>query len=219
MTYLNLSPDELLTTTRSVRKRLDFDRPVALDLIYECLEIALQAPTGSNSQNWHFVVVTDSEKKLALAEIYRRAWASYRNSPRSVYFINQETGESRTTQQRVASSAEYLQENMHRVPVMLIPCLAGRMDPASCTSATAAARYGSVLPATWSFMLAARARGLGTSLTTLHLMFEEEAARVLNIPYAEVTQVCLVPIAYAIGTEFSPAVRKDTESVLHVNKW
>jgi nitroreductase len=120
-------------------------------------------------------------------------------------------------QQRIFESAKYLADNMHRAPVLLIPCFTGRAESGGAIGQ--ASQYGSVLPAAWSFMLAARARGLGTAWTTLHLMFEQEAAKVLGIPYDQVTQTALIPVAYTKGTEFKAGSRKPLEPVLHVNGW
>ena len=216
MPQLNLTPDQLLTTTRSVRKRLDFTRPVEPEVIRECLEIALQAPSGSNSQQWHFVVVTDADKRLALAELYRKSFAVYR--AKRAEAIQQNANSPRgAIQQRVANSADYLAEHLHEVPVHLIPCIVGRTD--GLPSNQQAGVWGSILPATWSFMLAARARGLGTAWTTLHLPYEKEAAAALELPYEKIMQAALIPVAYTQGTDFSPAAREPLDTILHWNKW
>jgi nitroreductase len=216
---LNLTPDELLSTTRSVRRRLDFDRPVEMSLIKECLELAIQAPSASNAQGWHFVVVTDPEKKARLAEVYRKAWDIYSRPFRNRIVTQEKALSEQTTGERVATSAAYLAENLHRAPVMLIPCMSGRTDDANTNTVRQASLYGSILPAVWSFMLAARARGLGSSFTTLHLMYEREAAAVLGIPYERVTQTALIPVAYTKGQNFKPAERKPLETVLHLESW
>ena len=214
----DLTIDELLSTTRSVRKRLDLEKPVDMNLIRECLELAIQAPSGSNSQGWHFVVVTDAEKKFALGEIYRKGWAVYSRPQRSRATTRE--GEAHTTQERVVSSAGYLAEHMHEVPVMVIPCIEGRVDSLSSNaSARQAVFYGSILPATWNFMLAARSRGLGTCWTTLHLMNEKAAADVLGIPYETVTQCALIPVAHTKGLDFKPAERKPIDTILHLEGW
>ncbi len=220
---LDLSPDELLSTTRAVRKRLDLERPVPMEAVRECLSLALQAPTGSNAQGWHFVLVTQAEKRRALAELYRKAFAVYRDMPVSAHRAESEAADPAYAAQmtRVVSSAEHLAENLERVPVHLIPCVAGRLDQVQGPGAVLAqaSLYGSILPAVWSFMLAARSRGLGTAWTTLHLMHEKEAADLLGIPYDEITQVALVPLAWTIGTDFKPARRKPMEDVVHLNEW
>ncbi len=216
MALLNLTPDELLTTTRSVRKRLDLTRPVEMELIRECLQLAIQAPTGSNRQNWHFVVVTDAEKRKTIADYYRRSYTRYRNSPASAAALTENTPRAQV-QQRVASSADYLAEHLHEVPVFVIPCFEGRVD--GKPSAVQASMWGSILPAVWSFMLAARVRGLGTSWTTLHLAYEREVAEVLGIPYEQITQAALIPVAYTLGTDFKPAPREPLDSILHIDRW
>jgi nitroreductase len=211
-----LSVDEVLTTTRAVRKRLDLNRPVPAQLIRECLDIALQAPTGSNRQGWHFVVVTDPDVRARLAQLYRRSFALYRDSPGSAANVATDDAERAATQQRVASSADHLAEHLHEVPALLVPCITGRAGDHALAQASL---YGSVLPAVWSFMLAARARGLGTAWTTLHLRYEQDAAALLGVPYPDVTQVALVPIAYAQDTAFKPAPRAPLDDVLHWDRW
>jgi nitroreductase len=218
MSLLNLTPDQLLTTTRSVRKRLDFSRPVEPEVIRECLEIALQAPTGSNAQHWHFIVVTDAEKRKALGAIYKRAWDIYsQNAEETIAKRYANKPERIQTQKRIVTSSSYLAEHMGDVPVHLIPCITGRLEGAATVGQAGA--WGSILPATWNFMLAARARGLGSAWTTLHLMFEQEAAEVLGIPYAKITQAALIPVAYTQGTDFKPAPRESLDTVLHWNGW
>jgi nitroreductase len=214
---LPLTPDELLTTTRAVRKRLDFDRPVEMSVIRECLEIALQAPSGSNAQGWQWMVITDPAKRREIADIYRRAFAIYESGPMAADKIHADDPLMAPVQQRVFASAKYLADNMHRPPVLLIPCFLGRAESGGAIGQ--ASQYGSLLPAAWSFMLAARARGLGTAWTTLHLMFEQDAAKALGIPFEQVTQTALIPVAYTKGTDFKPGARKPLEPVLHVNKW
>lgn len=216
---LNLTADEVLTTTRAVRKRLDFDRPVEDEVIRECLDIALQSPSGSNAQNWLFLVVTDDAKRVALADLYRQSFDSiYRNSDlaASVAYSGEDPARI-ATQDRVMDSASYMADNFHRAPVFLIPCLPMKIDGAA--NMMASSMLGSILPATWSFMLAARERGLGTSWTTLHLVFEEQAAEILDIPFDEVSQVALIPVAYTKGTDFKPAQREPADSVTYWNTW
>ncbi len=218
MAKLGLSADEVLTTTRAVRRRLDLARAVDPDAIRECLDIALQAPTGSNRQNWHFVVVTDPATIAALGDVYRRGMLTYRDLVGEQSTITPaDQDRYRRITSRVMTSSEHLIANIHRVPGMLIPCLDGRFE--GRPSLTYAAQFGGVIPATWSFMLAARERGIGTCWTTVHLGAEAEAADVLGIPFASVTQVALVPFAYTIGTEFKPARREPLDRVLHWDRW
>ncbi len=217
MPHLDLTPDELLTTTRTVRKRLDFARPVEPDVLKECLEIAIQAPSGSNRQDWHFLIVRDASKRLALAELYRKSYQNYLTSPGAVNKLFAEDQERYLTQQRIMHSTAYLAEHLQEVPVYLIPCVNGRME--NLSSGDQASRWASILPATWSFMLAARARGLGAAWTTFHLDYEEEAAQILGIPYQEITQAALLPVAYTLGTTFKPAPRTPVENIIHWDQW
>jgi nitroreductase len=213
---LNLTADEVLTTTRSVRKRLDFDRPVERSVLEECIEIALQAPTGSNSQGWAFVVVEDAGKKKAIADYYGKNFDVYANSPASAPY---KEGDLRAAQaDGVRSSAMYLRENFHRVPYMVIPVIRGRIAY-DAPGATSAGFWGSILPAAWSLMLAARERGLGSAWTTLHLPNEKEVAELLGIPYDKWSQAGLFPIAYTIGTDFKPAKRLPTNEFIHWDTW
>jgi nitroreductase len=218
MPLLDLSPDELLSTTRSVRKRLDFSREVEPELIQECLELAVQAPTGGNSQSWHFVVVTDAQQRQALGDIYRKGFEIYRESiARSAAAVSKLPAERQETLRRVLDSTVYLVEHIHEAPVLLVPCVWGRVD--GFNAIEQAGVWGSILPAVWSFMLAARSRGLGTCWTTFHLFYEQEAAEVLGIPYERVSQVGLIPVAYTLGTGFKPAPRVPMEKIVHWNKW
>lgn len=211
---LNLSTDELLTTTRSVRKRLDFDKPVSREVIMECLNLALQAPTGSNAQGWQWVFVTDPAKKKALADIYRSNANPYLDLPAP------EHGDIRDEQiGAVMSSAKFLNENFEKAPVLMVPCLEGRPDGAP--AGMQASYWGSLLPAAWSFMLALRSRGLGSAWTTLHLLGdgEKQAAEVLGIPFDKYAQAGLFPIAYTKGTDFKPAKRLPAEQLTHWDTW
>lgn len=210
-----LTADEVLTTTRAVRKRLDLDRPVARELLLECLQVAVQAPTGSNRQEWHFVFVDDPAQKQAIADHYGRAWDRYNALPRPRYAEGDVRGERLP---RVVSSAMYLRQRMHEAPWLMIPCIRGRLREGA-TTAEQAGLWGSIVPAFWSFLLAARARGLGTAFTTLHLVYEREVAEVLGIPFEEYTQAGMTPIAYFTGDGFRPAVRLPLADVVHWNGW
>lgn len=214
---LSLSPDELLSTTRSVRKRLDLTRPVEPELIQECLELAAQAPTGGNSQGWHFVVVTDPDKRRQLGEWYAEGFAAMYGNPEAVVAgLPQDDPSYVETTRRVIGSAQYLAEHMGEVPVHVIPVIEGRTD--AFPVAWQAGIWGSLLPATWSFMLAARSRGLGTCWTTLHLVQEKAAAELLGLP-DNVMQGALIPVAHTLGTDFKPAPRRDLSRVIHHDTW
>ena len=207
--------DHLLTTTRSVRKRLDFGRPVPPALVQECIDIALQAPTGSNAQGWSFVVVTDAAKRKALADLYRQAFQFYVDNPD--FRASYEPQDLRAKQMpRILDSATYLAEHLHEAPVHVIPCIQGRVEQAGVIGQ--ASVYGSILPAAWSFMLAARSRGLGSAWTTLHLIHEKEAAELLGIP-AHVTQTALLPVAWFTGASFKPAKRLPASTCTHWDAW
>jgi nitroreductase len=218
MPQLKLSADEVLTTTRAVRKRLDFDRPVEMSVLRDCLNIALQAPSGSNSQGWHFILVTDPAKKAAIAKLYLQAFDDYEAGPAQPTKQHLDDPSMAPTQQRVLSSARFLADNLARVPAMLIPCCTGRPDTPGLPQGVIASIYGSILPAVWSFMLAARERGLGTCWTSLHLTYEKDVAALLGIP-DDIAQVALIPIAYTRGTDFKAAPRKDLDKVLHTDRW
>jgi nitroreductase len=204
--------DELLATTRAVRKRLDFDRPVPRAVIEECLELAIQAPTASNSQTWRWMVVDELDKKKAIADLYRQTSNQYlsRSAERA-----KERGEAQTI--RVYDSAEFLAQNLERAPVFVIPCVQGR-PPEGSPVLNIVSAMGSIFPAVWSFQLALRARGLGSALTTLHLVHEKEAAAILGIP-ENVMQVALLPVGYTKGTDFKRAERPPVSTITHWNQW
>ena len=203
--------DALLSTTRAVRKRLDLDRSVPREVILECLELAIQAPTASNSQTWRWLVVDDADKRLALAELYRKGALPYLNAGLKSAPENAEQSG------RVRASALWLAENLEKVPAMVIPCVEGR-PPEGAPTLMLGSLFGSIYPAVWSFQLALRARGLGSALTTLHLLHETEAAELLGIP-DNVMQVGLLPVGYTIGTDFKPAVRAPVSGITHWNAW
>jgi len=206
----------VLTTTRSVRKRLDFERPVPRELLLECVEVAVQAPTGGNRQGWQFVIVTDLDKRRAIGELYKKSFEIYAGSGRPHY----ERDDPRREQfPRVAISAQYLADRMHEVPAMLIPCIEGRVDRPGVSNLEIAGAFGSILPAAWSFMLAARARGLATAWTTLHLRYEREAAELLGIPYDHYTQAALITVGFHTGGEFKPAERVPLDKLVHWDQW
>src|SRR5215213_2068463 len=188
---LELTPDQLLATTRSVRRRLDLTRPVERQVLEECLRLAQQAPTASYAQNWHFVVVTDPRRRAGAAADARVG--------------------------RISDAVRYLADHIHEVPVHVVPCVQGRTDRAPVV--VQASRWGSIIPAAWSFMLAARARGLGTVWTTFHLRHEREAAELLGIPFDQVMQAALIPVAYTLGTDFKPAARHPLDTMVHWDRW
>ena len=208
--------DHLLTTTRSVRKRLDLERPVDIEVIRECLEIAIQAPTGSNIQSYHFMVVTDEEKRAKIGEYYGKAWKGYASQVNKSGPSNPDDPRAQRATQTL-SSAAYLAENLHRVPALVIPCIKGRVESREPVVALAS-QFGSIMPAAWSFMLALRSRGLGSAWTTLHLFFEREVAELLDIP-DDIMQVALLPVAYYTGDDFRLAKRIPARDRTHINSW
>jgi nitroreductase len=202
---LPLNPDELLTTTRAVRKRLDLERPVPMEVVREALSVALQAPSGSNSQSWQWIVVTDPDVRAQIAAIYSRAFANYTAM----------VGEPADgAQARMNDSARYLNEIMGQVPVLVI----GAIQAGAELPENQAGLWGSLFPAAWSFALALRARGLGSTWTSMHLAYEQELAEILGLP-ADVHQGVMFPVAYTKGTDFKPGPRADLDAVLHLNGW
>ncbi len=211
-----MDADHVLATTRAVRKRMDLGRPVPRELLTECLDLALQAPTGGNRQGWQWMVVTDTAKKLRIGELYRDSWYKYAGEGRPEYAA----GDPRAAQlPRVVTSARFLADHMGAVPVLLIPCIEGRVDRPGVSNMEMAGLYGSILPGVWSFMLAARARGLGTAYTTLHLRYEKEIAELLGIPYDRYTQAALITVGYFTGEDFKAAERIPLEQVAHWDSW
>ena len=201
--------DALLSTTRAVRKRLDFDRDVPDDVLLECLQLAVQAPTGSNRQGWRWLVIRDEAKKKALGELYMKGGGSYLADAAKDVEDGSQTG-------RVMTSAMYLAERLHESPVIVIPLIIGRLEDESTGSA--AGMFGSIIPAIWSFQLALRSRGLGSCYTTLHLRCEDEAAELLEIP-SHMTQAALLPVAYTLGTDFKAAARPPVEEITYLDTY
>lgn len=213
---LDLDPDALLTTTRVVRRRLDLTRPVDIAVVRECLTIALQAPSGGNAQRWHWLVITDPEQRAAIGELYRRAVVGYQDAAVPVAQQYPDDPDRAATQQRVADSTAFLGEHMGEVPVLVIPCI--QLPGDDLPEGNQAWLWGSLLPAAWSYMLACRARGLGTAWTTLHFAYEDEVGKLLGLP-PNVRTGCLIPTAYYTGTTFKPAAREPLEKVMHLDRW
>lgn len=202
--------DSLLTTTRAVRKRLDLDRPVERQVLLDCINIAQQSPTGGNRMRWHWMVVQDEAKRRELGQIY---W----DSSEDYFTTEQPAGDHDLAQtERVRDSARYLREVMGRAPALVIPCAAG--VPSEMPLAGQASFFGSIIPATWSFMLALRSRGLGSCYTTLHLNQHQRTSDLLGIPDGY-TQIALLPVAYTRGTEFKPVKRPPVEEIVSFDTW
>lgn len=214
---LKLGADELLTTTRSVRLRLDFERPVEREVIEDCIRVAQQAPSASNSQAAHFVVVTDPAKKAALADLWRKGRSVYAALPIAWQNYRYEDPGHAATIPAMGRSVTHLAANLERAPALVVPCIGFRTDRTDVMFQ--ALVWGAVLPSVWSFCLAARERGLGTCWTTIHLAYEREAAELLGIPYDDVMQVALLPVAYTLGTDFKPARRLPLDRIVHWDAW
>ncbi|HEX6311792.1 MAG TPA: nitroreductase family protein [Acidimicrobiia bacterium] len=219
MTVPDLSFDEVLTTTRAVRRRLDLERPVSRAVVEECLRLAFQAPNGSNQQTWGWVLVDDPDIRAEMARIYVAAMDDYIARPRrsASSVPRSDSPAAAQSAARMTASVLHLREHFHEVPVLLVPTVAGRLEGRSIFDQ--ASRWGSIIPAVWSFMLALRSRGLGSAWTTLHLHREEEMAGLLGIPYGKCTQAGMFPVAYTIGTEFHPADRSRSEERIRWNHW
>lgn len=215
---LNLTVDEVLTTTRTVRKRLDLTRPVPRSVVEECMTLALQAPNGSNNQSFEYVIVEDAAMRAKVADIYRQGMQHFIDmiaADPSIYSAR-DIGRA-TRREQMSVSTAYLNEHMHEVPLLVIPTLKGRMEGENVFYQ--ASTWGSIWPTTWSFMLALRSRGLGSALTTVHLWKEREMAELLGIPFADYTQSGLIPVAYTIGTDFKPGERVPAATVMHWDRW
>jgi nitroreductase len=205
--------DALLLTTRSVRKRLDFDRPVPKEVIRRCLELSQQAPTGSNRQGWRWIVVTAPEKRAAIADVYRKGAGTYLEESQ-----RQAEASGAAQDARVFASAKYLADNIQKAPVHVIPCISIAHLQAEPPRHAWAGLMGSIMPAVWSFQLALRARGLGSTLTTFHLRHADETAKLLGLP-DDMMQAALLPVAYTLGTDFKPAKRPLVDEIVHWERW
>jgi len=214
MEHLDLTSDELLTTTRAVRKRLDLSKPVTRSVVEECLQIALQAPNGSNRQTWNWVVVDDADTRAAMADIWRAGAADLGAAAAAMAAPARPPAER---QPEIMESVSWLNEHMHEVPVLVVAAVDGRPEGASMF--TQATMWGSVLPAVWSFMLALRSRAMGSCWTTVHLEREHEMAELLGIPISDVSQVGLFPVAYTVGTAFRPGARAASADTIRWNRW
>lgn len=216
MKPLDLTALELLTTTRAVRLRLDYDRPVEKDVLRRCVEIALQAPSGSNKVPLQFVMVTDPDLRLALGEDYRECFGAYQASAGYIGKVDKGDPAFNAQQQRTARSAEALAENIHRAPAIVVACSLTSVRDVPPHRAVATA--GSLHPGAWSFMLAARLYGLGTCWTAMTLAPGARTPSLLGIP-DDVTLGCLTPVAYTRGTAFRPTLRPEPDSVIHWEGW
>lgn len=216
---LGLTADQVLTTTRAVRRRLDLTRPVPRELIQEAVKIATQAPSGRNQQQWDFVFVDDPATKADMADLWRAGLST--GNPYEQHGLPIPTRGSFASAEwaRIRGSLGYLIEHLHEVPVLMVPVVRVATRTELNTVHGQANSWGSVIPATWSFMLAARDRGLGTCWTIGHLAYEREMADLLGLPFDTTVQVALTPIAFTIGTDFKAGPRVDDRNFSHWNRW
>mgnify|MGYP000350738989 CR=1 FL=1 len=218
--------DVVLTTTRAVRRRLDFDRPVGREVIEECLRLAQQATMGSNQEDWRFVAVTDPARKAAIAALYREVWRETverplaSREPATVARLDpavRESGAARAAQARTLASVKYLVDNLERVPVLVFPCSV-KPVPAHVLGDRASGYYGSIVPVTWSFQLALRSRGLGSVLATAIVYRSGPLAEILELPEG-CHPFAMVPVAYTTGLDFRPAPRRPVGEILRWERW
>jgi nitroreductase len=208
------SVDLALTTTRSVRRRIDWQRPVPRDVIERCIDIATQAPTGLSLEAWRFLVISEPERKRQIAELYRRGFERLAE-------LRAERTRRPGLDATLANAAppkkalRDLADRLHEMPVLILVCMLGRPDEGV---ARQVGFYGSILPAAWSLMVALRARGLGSTWTSLHLMHERESAELLGIP-EDVTQTVLLPVGYMRDAVLAPAPRKGAREVTYWEEW
>ncbi|TDE10100.1 nitroreductase family protein [Jiangella asiatica] len=203
--------DHLLSTTRAVRRKLDLDREVEPEVIAQCLRLAVQAPTPGPSQSWRWLVVRDQETRGRIAELFREVGAQYMRDRIAVAGA----AANEAPMKRILESGQHLVDIIDRVPVLVIPCVVGRPTGRNAADSVF---YGGIFPAVWSFQLALRSRGLGSTLTSYHLEREEQAARILGIPDG-VTQVGLLPVAYTTSQDFKPGTRQPVEELSYLDRW
>jgi len=199
--------DTLLSTTRAVRRRLDFTREVPDEVLLRCIDLAEQAPSGGNVTSRRWLVIRDPDTKARLAALYRDAGG------RGLIETAERLHSSAQARERVVTSAAYLAQHLERVPVLVLVTIWGTHDGSGRPGL-----FDSVLQAAWSFCLALRARGLGSAWTTLHLGRAQEVADLLGIPDG-VTQVVLLPVAYTHGTDFTPATRRPASAITWFDRW
>lgn len=199
--------DEVLATTRAVRRRLDLERPVDNQLLLDCIDLAEQAPTGGNLGSRRWLIVRDPAVKAQLGELYRES---------ALPFMSAAAEKLRGTghpQERVMASAVHLAEHLSEVPAIVIPTIIGRHD-----GGTRPGLFDSVIQAAWSFCLALRARGLGTTWVTAALQDEAKVKEILGIP-EHMTEIVLFPVAYTKGTEFRRAPRRPAREITYFDRF
>jgi len=210
---LNLTVDEVLSTTRAVRRRLDVTRPVPRAVLEECLELALQAPNGTNRNEWRWIIVDDPELVAKLAAEYKAAMGVYQEGEAAGAALTDDVPGG----DQIVASAHALADKLHQMPAILIPLMPGRPEGKNLPEQSP--MWGSILQAVWSFLLALRERGLGSTWTTVASRRETQIAQLLGIPRDRFTQVGMFPIAYTIGTDFKKVYRKPVSEVLTYNSF
>lgn len=192
--------DEVLSTARSVRRKLDFDRPVPREVLYDCINVAVQAPTGIIGENWRFLVVDEAAQKQAVAQLYNEVLVDI----------------FKTRDMPMKPTHQALMDRLHEIPAMIFVCAEG--EPVDDSLSSNVAYYGSILPAAWSLMLSLRARGIGATWTSLLSSKQAEVAQILGIP-AGVVQTVMLPVGYTKGAVLKRADRLPAEQVTFWNAW
>ena len=198
--------DRLLTTTRAVRKRLDLEREVSDDVIFTCIDLAEQAPTGGNDASRRWLVIRDQDLKNQLGELYAEVGTLFVNARGRL----DGTGHPK---EQVVSSSAYLVENFAKVPVLVMCAIWGIHDNSGRPGL-----FDSAIPSAWSFNLALRSRGLGTAYATMLNNKTDEVSELLGIPKGVTTLVCF-PVAHTIGHDFSPAPRRPAAQITYFDQW
>jgi nitroreductase len=202
----------LLTTTRSVRRRLDLTRPVDVETILECLDIALQAPNGADEEAWRWIVVVDSDRRRRIGDLYRRANKDFAAS------VEARASAGDPVAQRKFASSSVFWNHLEEVPVLVVACVETRPEFDPTSTYEAASAYGSVFPAVWNFQLACRLRGLGSCLMTAQLRFPDEMATILELP-DNFQQAGMIAVGHLIGDTFAPARRRPRDEVTRIDAW
>ena len=198
---------EAMTTQRAVRRVKP--EPVDDDVLKKILGLAIKAPTGSNAQNWEWIVVRDPKVKAKLAKQYRSAWSLYGRAGRRV-----KRDEPKTL--RIMDAVQWQVDNFEDIPVMIVACLKEGWIP-KFPWIYRSSRYGSIYPAVQNLLLAARAEGLGAALTTLPLWNRIAAYRILGLPRS-VEPIAVIPLGWPIG-RYGPTTRRPVEEVTSIDRF
>jgi len=218
--------DEVLTTTRTVRLRLDFSREVESEVVVECLAMAQQASVGSNQEYWRFVLVSDNDQKSKVAKLYREVWNETVEGPLErgeAATVTRLSPDARGTtreqerQARILRGVKYLVDHLELVPIIMVACSCAP-TPRRPLGGAASGYYGSIFPFVWSFQLALRSRGIGSVLATAIVHRADELKEILELPAAFVP-ITMVPLAYTKGTNFKPAFRRPLDEIFRWDRW